>query len=145
MAAAQCDQIGRFVALWANFESLWQQLFCPNRPHFKAIFEKVLESFIFLVKSFMGNFYRHLAALFWSHCCCCGDDGRWWTCEKEIFLIERLIQLKIKERDSLGFFFTLRIKDGLWFSSLSPSLSLNHLLACKESHRILVQHSHICN
>ena len=76
--------------------------------------------------------------------CCCGDDGRWWTCEKEIFLIERLIQLKIKERDSLGFFFTLRIKDGLWFSSLSPSLSLNHLLACKESHRILVQHSHIC-
>ena len=30
----QCDQIGRFIALWATFQSLWQQLFCPNRPHF---------------------------------------------------------------------------------------------------------------
>ena len=23
----QCDQIGRFIALWATFRSLWQQLF----------------------------------------------------------------------------------------------------------------------
>ena len=26
-------------------------------------------SFIFLVKSFLGNFYRHLAIFFWSHWC----------------------------------------------------------------------------
>ena len=26
------------------------------------------KSFIFQVKSFLGNFYRHLAILFWSHC-----------------------------------------------------------------------------
>ena len=26
----QCDQIGRFFALWATFSSLWQQLICPN-------------------------------------------------------------------------------------------------------------------
>ena len=26
----QCDQIGQFIALWATFQSLWQQLFCPN-------------------------------------------------------------------------------------------------------------------
>ena len=29
----QCDQIGRFIGLWATFKSLWQQLICPNLPH----------------------------------------------------------------------------------------------------------------
>ena len=29
----QCDQIGRFFALWATFSSLWQQLICPNLSH----------------------------------------------------------------------------------------------------------------
>ena len=29
----QCDQIGRFIGLWAPFQSLWQQLICPNLPH----------------------------------------------------------------------------------------------------------------
>ena len=27
----QCDQIERFIALWATFLSLWQQLLSPNR------------------------------------------------------------------------------------------------------------------
>ena len=26
----QCDLIGRFIALWATVQSLWQQLICPN-------------------------------------------------------------------------------------------------------------------
>ena len=46
----RCDQIGRFIALWATFLSLWQQLFCPNRPHFWAYLVKVWKSFIFPVK-----------------------------------------------------------------------------------------------
>ena len=29
----QCDQIGRFIGLWATYHSLWQQLICPNLPH----------------------------------------------------------------------------------------------------------------
>ena len=29
----QCDQIERFIGLWATFHSLWQQLVCPNLPH----------------------------------------------------------------------------------------------------------------
>ena len=29
----QCDQIGRFFALWTTFSSLWQQLICPNLSH----------------------------------------------------------------------------------------------------------------
>ena len=65
---AQCDQIGRFIGLWATFQSLWQQLICPNLLHSYAIFVKVSKSLIFLVKSFLGNFYRHLALFYWSHC-----------------------------------------------------------------------------
>ena len=46
----QCDQIGRFIGLW-------QQLIWPSLPTFLY----VSKSFIFLVKLFLGNFYRHLA------------------------------------------------------------------------------------
>ena len=62
----QCDQIGHFIGLWASFLSFWKPLICPNLPHSQAIFVK---SIIFLLKSFLGNFYRHLAIFFWSH---------WW-------------------------------------------------------------------
>ena len=64
----QCDQIGRFIGFWATFQSLLHQLFCPNCPHSAAIFVKVSKTLIFLVKSFLGNFYRHLATFYWSHC-----------------------------------------------------------------------------
>ena len=61
-AAKQCDQIGRFIGPWATFQSLWQQLvFLGN--------VKVSTSLIFQVKTFLGNFYRHLATFYWSHCC----------------------------------------------------------------------------
>ena len=62
----QCDQIGRFIELWATFQSLWQQLICPNHPYYLAIFVKVSKSFIFKVKTFLGNFNRHLATFYWS-------------------------------------------------------------------------------
>ena len=29
----QCDQIWRFIGLWATFQSLWQQLIWPNISH----------------------------------------------------------------------------------------------------------------
>ena len=63
----QCDQIGRFFALWATFQSLWQQLVCPNLQHYLTIFVKVSKSLIFLVKSFLGNFCTHLAIFYRSH------------------------------------------------------------------------------
>ena len=62
----QCHQIGRFIILWATFQSPWQQLFCPNWPNVKAISAKVSKSFILLEKYFLGYFYRHLAT-FTSH------------------------------------------------------------------------------
>ena len=65
----QCDPIGRFIGLWATFQSLLQQLICPNTPHSLAIFGQVPKSLNFLVKSFLGNFYRYLATFYWS---------QWW-------------------------------------------------------------------
>ena len=47
-----CDQIGRLIALWATFLSLWQQFFCPKCPHFSGMFVKVSKSLIFLGKYF---------------------------------------------------------------------------------------------
>ena len=32
LVGKQCDQIGRFFALWATIQSQWQQLFYPNCP-----------------------------------------------------------------------------------------------------------------
>ena len=63
----QCAQIWRFFVFWASIQSRWQQLLYPNTPHCQAILAKVSKSFIFQVKSFLGNFYRHLAIFFWSH------------------------------------------------------------------------------
>ena len=57
----QCDQIWQFFGLWATFWSHWQQLICPNLPKFLGNFCKGVKIYHFLVKSFLGNFYRHLA------------------------------------------------------------------------------------
>ena len=68
MVANQCDQIWRFIGLWTTFKSFWQYLICPNLSHSYGIFVKESKSIIFLVKSFLGKFYRHLAIFFWSRC-----------------------------------------------------------------------------
>ena len=60
-------RLGDLLDFWATFQSIWQQLFCPNLPQSKEFFVKVSKSLIFLLKSFLGNFYRHLAIFFWSH------------------------------------------------------------------------------
>ena len=40
----------------------------PQIAHiFRKIFVKVSKSFVFLVNTFLGNFYRHLATFYWSH------------------------------------------------------------------------------
>ena len=49
-APEQSDRIGRFIELWATFQSLWQQLICPNLLNSLAIFVKVSTSLILLVK-----------------------------------------------------------------------------------------------
>ena len=78
-AALNCGYICKYslANVWAdwaiywtlgNFASLWQQLILPKSPTFLGNFCKLSKSLIFLVKSFLGNFYRHLAIFYWSHC-----------------------------------------------------------------------------
>ena len=43
----QCNQIGRFFALWATFISLWQQLICPKLPALLGNFCKVVKIYNF--------------------------------------------------------------------------------------------------
>ena len=45
----QCDQIGQFIALRTNFQSLWQQLICQN------------------LLPFLGNFYKGGKIIHFSH------------------------------------------------------------------------------
>ena len=65
--AASVTTLGDLFDFGQLFKALGQQLICPNLPHSQAIFEKVSKSFIFPLKSYLGNFYRHLAIFFWSH------------------------------------------------------------------------------
>ena len=53
----QCDQIGRFIGLWATF-----LISLPKSPaSLLGNSCKGVKIYNFLVKSFLGNFYRHLA------------------------------------------------------------------------------------
>ena len=55
-----------------NFSKLVATISLPKSPTFQEIFCK---SFIFLVKSLLDNFYRHLATLYWS---CLINSGVVW-------------------------------------------------------------------
>ena len=59
-----------WVIFWTlgNFLNPLATVNLPNLPHSEAITVNVSKSFIFLVKPFFGNFYRHLAIFIWSHC-----------------------------------------------------------------------------
>ena len=60
-------RLGNLLHYGQHFKACGQQLFCPNCPHF-GNFLKVSKSFIFIGKSFLGNFYRHLVTFYCSHC-----------------------------------------------------------------------------
>ena len=51
-----------------NFLKSLATIDLPKSPTFLGFLVKVSKSIIFLVKSFLGNFDRHLAIFFWSHC-----------------------------------------------------------------------------
>ena len=61
VSTCQCDQIGRFIALWARGNNNVAQI-----THILGIFCWGVKIFYFLVESFLGNFYGHLLTLYWS-------------------------------------------------------------------------------
>ena len=76
----ECDQIGQFIGLWTTFQSLSQQLICPNHPNFKAILVEMSKSLIFLVTPFLATFID-IWQLFTRHTeitakCFCSEMGQ---------------------------------------------------------------------
>ena len=67
---------------WAVFcflgkhSKLATSIILAKSPTLLGNFWKVSKSFIFLVNSFLGNFYRHLAIFYWSHCKWCTTSLR---------------------------------------------------------------------
>ena len=60
-------RLGDFWTL-GNFLKPLATINLPKSPTFLGIFYKGVKYIIFLVKSFLGKFYGHLAIFFWSHC-----------------------------------------------------------------------------
>ena len=96
----QCDQIGRFIGLWATFISLWQQLICPNLPNSWAIFAKVSKSINFLVKSFWATFID-IWQFFPSHTDCWlhedernGKFGETYPSDQKVLKVKRIFSSK---------------------------------------------------
>ena len=62
----QCDQIGRFIGLWATFQSLWKEF--AQISYILSKFCKDVKILNFSSEIIFGQFYRHLATFYWSHC-----------------------------------------------------------------------------
>ena len=63
----EVSRVTRLGDLLDNFLKPLATMNLSKSLAFLGIFVKMLKSVIFLVKSFLGNFYRHLAIFFWSH------------------------------------------------------------------------------
>ena len=64
---ASVTRFGDLLDFGEVFKVFGNNYFAKNLLHSYAIFVKVSKSLIFVVKSFLGNSYRHLAIFFWSH------------------------------------------------------------------------------
>ena len=53
----QCAQIGRFIGLWATYQSLWQQLVLPKSPTFLGNFCKGVKFFYFSSELILGQLF----------------------------------------------------------------------------------------
>ena len=64
--STQCDQIGRFIALWATFQSLWQQLFAQIVHNF-GNFCKSVKIFHYSSEIIFGQLKWTFGNFYWSH------------------------------------------------------------------------------
>ena len=70
-----------------NFSKPLATINLPNSSTFFGNFVKVSKSLIFLMKSFLGNFYRNLATFYWSH---------WWATAIETAMVGVVLLQKNK-------------------------------------------------
>ena len=62
----QCDQIGRFIALWQPFKACGNNYFAQI-AHIFGNFCKGVKMFQFSSEIILSILYRHLATFYWSH------------------------------------------------------------------------------
>ena len=94
----------------------------PKSSTFLGNFCKGVKIYHFLVKSVLGNFYRHLAIFFWSHCL--RDrrtyGGQTWDGRKEANLLRR----KQTKKTPTFFFLACTNNFPSWPPSLPPSVGV---------------------
>jgi len=78
LCRVQCDQIGWFFCTLGNHSKPDATIILPKLPTLLGNFCKGVKIIHFLLKSFLGNFYRHLAIFIWSH----------WLCYSYLYLFE---------------------------------------------------------
>ena len=66
-AVSSVTRLGDFLDFGLLFKAFGNNYFVQISHIVTQYFAKVSKSIIFLVKSFLGNFYRHLATFYWSH------------------------------------------------------------------------------
>ena len=81
-------------AIYCTFQSLWQQLFCPNHPYFRQ-FCKGVNIFHFLVVSFLGNFYRHLASFYLVTLQSSSSSSSWWWWRGRLNLLPNITSIEL--------------------------------------------------
>ena len=65
--ANSVTRLGDLLDIGKHFKAHGNNNFAQSANTFLAIFVNLSKSFILLEKSFLGNFYRHLAIFYWSH------------------------------------------------------------------------------
>ena len=104
--AAVCNvtRLGDLLHFWQLFKACGNN-YLPKSPTFWPIFVKLLKSFIFLVKSFLGNFHRYLSTFYWSHCLRCPCSTRKCTAFHLVWILVFLLRYwrlrRLHQRDHL--------------------------------------------
>ena len=91
--ANQCDQIGWFIGLWANFQSLWQQLI-SQISHIMGNFCKGVKIFIFSREIIFGQLFIDI----------------WWLLTGHT-AVDSLLLPEFDERAGLAFFHLIGLCD----------------------------------
>ena len=66
-----------WVIYWTlgNFSKSVATINLPKSPTFLGNFCKCVKIFHYSSEIIFGQFYRHLATFYWSHCCCCWKES----------------------------------------------------------------------
>ena len=97
----QCDQIWRFIGLWATFSSLWQLVIGPNLTHSKAIFLKCQNLSLFEWNHFWAIFID-IWRSFSGHTCCCSKLRKYENMKKHVSFQFCLFVTRERQREREG-------------------------------------------